>query len=160
MITPPLPIASRMLGALNGKVERLHGADPQAMRKEQKPANDGAQPNYINGPRGSIVKQVYVDRAMTAYILHENEMQAISLMNSLSSLFFAAGSFLFSSAMAIMVSGLFQEHLPDIARFSVYYGAPVLTMLSCCCFAAGTWALLKRRSIVRKIKTESRERAI
>lgn len=160
MINAPLPIASRMLGALNGKAERLHGTEDPAIRAEQKPVYEASSPGYVSGPRGSIVKQVYVDRAMTAYILHENEMQAISLMNSLSSLFFAAGSFLFSSAMAILVSGVFQENLPDIARFSVYYGAPVLTLLSGCCFAAGTWALLKRRSIVRKIKTESRERTI
>jgi hypothetical protein len=160
MINPPLPIASRMLGALNGTVERLHGTENQVTDREQKAEREPFANAIANGPRGSIVKQVYVDRAMTAYVLHENEMQAISLMNSLSSLFFAAGSFLFSSAMAILVSGLFQEDLPDIARFFVYYGAPVLTMLSGCCFAAGTWALLKRRSIVRKIKTESRERTV
>lgn len=155
-----LPVASRMLGVMGGAVERVQSWEGEIHQPDDRPDGDRGNCGTVrqHSPRGSIVNQVYVDRAMTAYVLHENEMQAISLMNSLSSLFFSAGSFLFSSAVAIFVSGMFQENMPEIARFSVYYGAPVLTMLSTCCFAAGLWALMKRRSIVRKIQTESRER--
>ncbi len=76
-------------------------------------------------------------------------------MNTLAIVFFSLGSAFASFALGIVVDCLLETDLTDTAKVLLRVVAPLCGFISASCFALGIWALVSRRSELRRIREES-----
>lgn len=93
---------------------------------------------------------------MRFYALTEDELHTISLMNTLAIVFVSAGSFLFSLGLGLKIDAVFQSEMTAEARILNEFVAPMLFLISLVGFGLGIWALIKRRSLLNKIRDTSK----
>jgi hypothetical protein len=100
----------------------------------------------VQSPSGATVTTVYLEREVKAYAIQEHEFETLSMMNSLSSAFFAIGAFLLSAAISVWVNALFYETMPPTAEVAYKYVAPGVFVLGFIFLLLGVWAHCKRAS--------------
>src|SRR5687767_13532215 len=116
------------------------------------PSGSGPVPQL----QGATVQPVYVERHMRVYAIHEHEAETLATLNTQSAAFYAVASFLLSAAISIWVNALFYaEPTPPTAVVMVWFGAPVIALLSLVFFALGRHAAKRRASTWQAIKDTS-----
>lgn len=112
--------------------------------------------NIQEAGQGSYVQPIYVERKITYYALPENELNSISLMNTLALVFFSVGSFLASLGFGIQIDAAFQKDMTPEAKLLQEVGAPILWSLAAVFGAVGGWAVKQRYGMLKNIRQESR----
>ena len=88
----------------------------------------------------------------------ENELNQISHLNTLSTIFFSVGSALISIAIGVWVDAAFQtEPISATAEVLKSVVLPIIVVLGVLCYAGGIWQICARKSMLNTIKKESRE---
>lgn len=127
----------------------------------QQPTPNSPSPNvigealHISTSSGAAVEMVYVTRSMLSYAVNENELQNISTMNGLTSLFLALATGLIGIALGILQVWAMEDSLSDTGEAVAKFAIPILALLALgFCIAAGTtWN--SRRMQINTIKRES-----
>jgi hypothetical protein len=101
---------------------------------------------------GHTVKQAYVERRMTSYVVSETEMRSLSLANAVMALFLSLGTGALGVAWDIQQSLLLgQQVIPVVAQT----GRPLLVILALVFYAIAGAAYWMRLGIIDIIKRES-----
>ena len=113
----------------------------------------------LETPRaGGTMRPLYTVRSQVMYVIPETELEQISHLNTLTTLFFAVGTALFSFAIGILVDASFQPSpLPPIAEVLKDVMTPILFILGSLSYVCGIWQLVVRRSMLNRIRDESKE---
>jgi hypothetical protein len=118
-------------------------------------AEDPQQAASTNIPRGAIVTTAYVERKVIAYAVLESEIDLISFFNTLTIIFFSAGSSFASIAIGIWVSGKFTEKLSPEAAILANIVAPSLLVVAIGLACIGIWAFFNKKTALDAIRAES-----
>jgi hypothetical protein len=105
--------------------------------------------------RGATILTAYAKREMKAYPIFETELDSIAFLNTLSLVFFSAGSALLSFAIGIWTNAAFSERLTPEAAVLSKAGAPALIVAAIVCYVLGERARRSRETEWGKIKGKS-----
>ena len=108
--------------------------------------------------RGAVFHTHHMGRSMKAYPVYENELNTFGLLNTLALAFFSLGSGFASFGVGLLVDAAFAKDLSDLSEVLIKVMVPVCGILAILFFLGGIWALLTRRSEVKRVKSESYER--
>jgi hypothetical protein len=106
-------------------------------------------------PRGAFIETAYVERAVRAYAVYEHEVDSISRLNGLSSIFFSLSASLVSIAAGVWVNAAFVDKLGAEGRILCWVIAPALCLFSVIFSGLGYWAVRSRRTVWGDIKQQS-----
>ncbi len=104
---------------------------------------------------GALLRTVPTERKAVTYAVSESELDMISLLNSLSVVFFSVGSALLTFALGLLMQAVLQEHTTSESWGIIRIVCPTLAVLASLSFGVATFALLKRGSVVGKMKREA-----
>ena len=114
---------------------------------------NGTGPNF-----GATLRPLYTERSQRMYVIPENELNQISHLNTLSTIFFSVGSALISIAIGVWVDAAFQtEPISATAEVLKSVVLPISVVLGVLCYAGVIWQICARKSMLNTIKKESRE---
>jgi polyferredoxin len=119
-------------------------------------ATDPSSQISTPSPPGATVTTVYLEREVKAYAVQEHELETLSMMNTLASVFFATSAFLLSAAISVWINALFYEAMPPKAEVANKYAAPIVFFLGGIFLSLGVWANRKRASTWNVIKGQTK----
>jgi hypothetical protein len=97
----------------------------------------------------------YMGRVMNTYPVSESEMDHVSSLHAQATVWFSVASLLFGLASSIWINATFYEALTPEGALASHYLAPMLLVFSFGFGVAGIWAIRKRASAWKQIKSES-----
>lgn len=111
---------------------------------------------------GATYTPVYVNRTSKAYCIHEHEIEAITTMNSLSTVFFSGASGLLTFAAGAGANAAFYDgkSMPPAAELMLKFIIPACILGSAILAILGFWARWRRASTWEIIRQESGVAAI
>lgn len=90
------------------------------------------------------------------YHLFENELDSISTFNAQAVGCFSVGSTLIGFIFSIVVSyGFSGQSISELGQFLLYKTSWFLGLIAIMCYALGVWFLIKKKSIVARVKAET-----
>lgn len=92
---------------------------------------------------------------MKIYPVAEHELDALTTMNTLTTVLFTVGSALISLAVGIWVTAMFTEKVTPAGDVLSKFGAWILVALGIVCLLLTCWTGSKRRATWAKIIRES-----
>jgi hypothetical protein len=116
-------------------------------------------PVSTDAARGATVQSYYAVREMKIYPVAEHELDALTTMNTLTTVLFTVGTGLISLAVGIWVTALFTEKVTPAGDVLSKFGAWVLVALGILCLLLTCWTGAKRRATWAKIIRESGDKA-
>lgn len=113
-------------------------------------SQDFSKPRTKKG--GHTVKQAYVERRMTSYVVSETEMRSLSLANAVMAAFLSLGTGALGMAWDIHQSVLLGEDVVPLVRDS---GRPFLIVVAIVFYGVALGTYFLRLGIIDIIKRES-----
>jgi RsiW-degrading membrane proteinase PrsW (M82 family) len=107
--------------------------------------------------RGATIRTAYVEREVKAYAIFENEIQTITMSNTLASVFWAVGIASLSFAVGIWTNAEFVEKLTPEGSILSHVIAPALCVVTVICWALAVWAMCPRRGTWTAVRSESKQ---
>lgn len=112
--------------------------------------------NAIAHSPGSTINPKYGERRPMTYNILETELEAVSSFNGEALRYFSFGSFFVAMILNIIISYAFSNGpLTDLGHLLLYRATLAIGVLALVFFSFGVWAVLKRKSIVDRIKSET-----
>jgi hypothetical protein len=106
--------------------------------------------------RGGTIIPQYGERRPLTYHVFETELEAISSLNAEALRYFSFGSFFVAMAINIIISYAFSNGpISELGNLMLYRATPATGVLALICFGFGVWAILKRRKMIDRIKSET-----
>ena len=108
------------------------------------------------GSKGFVIP-TYTQRNMTIYAIPENELEMLSSMNTMATIFFSTFSFFLSLALALFLSGIYADNIQSnlIGKLLFYYGTPIVIVIAVVFFILGIHSSYRRSNLIATIKSES-----
>jgi hypothetical protein len=106
--------------------------------------------------RGATVNNLYVQREVKVYGIHESEVDTLSYLNDQATIFFASASFLGVVAVTIWLNLEFAEHSTPTGDMLMEYVAPFLLIISLVLLYIARSATKRRSSTWDAVKRGSR----
>lgn len=106
--------------------------------------------------KGATVRTVYAERTMRVLAVFETEVDALSSLNTQSTVFSSFGSAALSFAIGIWTNAGFSEKLTPIGSAASMYVAPLFLAIGIMCFGVAAWAYWKRRKTLIDIRLQSK----
>lgn len=92
---------------------------------------------------------------MTAYAVHENELEMLSYLNTQATVFLSVASALASFAFGIWTNAMFAESMTPVGELASTLAAPLLIALSLLFVWLGVFAIKRRQVTWTLVKRES-----
>jgi len=121
----------------------------------QGPQQPVQSPVSANAALGATVQSYYAIRQMKIYPVAEHEVDALTTMNTLTTVLFTVGVGLISLAVGIWVTDMFSTQVTPAGEVLSKFGAWILVALGILCFLLTCWTTSKRRNTWTKITKES-----
>ena len=90
------------------------------------------------------------------YHLFETEVRSISALNGEALRYFSIGSFLFATAINILIGYVFAA--PPLSQFAdgaVRFGIVIIAVIAALLFTLGGWTVYTKSTIIKQIKAET-----
>ena len=107
---------------------------------------------------GSCIEAHHSVRDLNFFVVSEEELQAKSFHDQLSSGAFAIASSLISFGIGLYVQATFSDRLSLKAQLLCDFGAPVSCVFGSIALVVGVWSHLQRSSQLARIRLSSRPR--
>ena len=108
---------------------------------------------------GSIVANAYVKRSVVVYAIHEPEAESLSMLTSLSTLFFSLGCLAMSLPVGVWLNNLFSTVVTEDAHKAINLIFNIGLGVSIIFFTLAVLVTYKRSNAWKKIKSQSTLRA-
>jgi amino acid permease len=109
--------------------------------------------------RGATVSNLYVQREVKVYGIHESEVDTLSYLNDQATIFFTTASFLGGVAITIWLNWAFAERATLTGDILTEYIAPLLLIISLVLLYVARSATKRRSSTWEEVKRGSRSTA-
>lgn len=104
---------------------------------------------------GAAVQPQYGTRKMQMYLINEAEVNQLSSLNGLATIFFSLGSFLASAAIGIYVNAIFYDTLTPAGAIAKGYVVPTVGIVSLAFFGIAFYSMYQRSNVWKTIRRES-----
>jgi hypothetical protein len=106
--------------------------------------------------RGATIRTAYAEREVKAYAIFENEVQTLTMWNTLAGIFMSLGAACLSFAVGIWTNAAFAEKLtPEGVIFSKFV-APTFCLLTLVSWGIAIWAVYSRSRTWEDVKAETK----
>jgi hypothetical protein len=104
---------------------------------------------------GATVHNLYVEREVRVFAVHEFEYNSLSNMSTFATGAFALATASFAYAMGIWTNAAFADKLTPTGELATRMGAPILAIFAFVCLCAGGIAVWRRYKLWGTIKKQS-----
>lgn len=108
-----------------------------------------------NDSTGAAVKTLYVDRVLTAYAVHESEVEMLSYLNTQATVFVSLASALLSFAGGICTNAIFATELTPAGQLAIIIAVPTLGVLALVFIGLSVNAVYRRRTAWSMVRRQS-----
>lgn len=107
--------------------------------------------------RGATIRTAYAEREVKAYAIFENEVQTLTMWNTLAGISTALGTAALSFAVGIWTNAAFAEKLTPEGIVVSKFVAPALCIVAAVGYGLAIWAIKSRGKTWNAVKTESKQ---